>query len=776
MRAARSPPKAADRRSPGIARGPGEDHASRRVAQVVGSPEGESSAPRAAPRATPDKTRVVAFGSSSPSLSPGKENSPGGSRRVTPSRSAEQMRRVEAACARAGVASPGDSSSRRRVEDEVGESQFRVSPEHRSSASPLPWSPSSSETCVTPQSAPREVGNAPQPSPRVMPSAMLRSAVEAAAEASVVAEAAADASFESARRLDRSGTTGAGGNTGFPAVASTSTQPDVDPLRSILGYLDAVDLEYGRGNLPSQQSPTGRPFSVAASVAAVRATYNEDENTSTRRGVADRVLHGFSPKSEELRVGENMAHGDETGGAVANESLRVAAEAYRGVKSRMEELRNELSRRDVLIRKLEAELRVSYDRAAAQTAVQLAEQRASHETQTARHLNLVETLLADKAALADECARLSEALSLVEARHAHAFEQQRQAFVAELKNKKAKWEQGRVQWETEKTAEVKELTIRGLEPEIQRLVQTHRLDVKNRENEWREQARVRDLQVRAQHEDTLLELKTSLKKESHAALESERDAARVALDDATSIHAQKVTELRRQQSQRDVSSSEQFDAGRNEERKSSAHTIKQLTDEAAEREDRYEKNLAAQRSVTEKRHAAELRALQLRLDEESNTFKSRVAAKARESVKQRELEIVAASELKLNKEIEAVSLKLKLETTAGRHDADQKLAERAERAERDVERSLERISTLTQEVQTLRDGGVQDYRVAALTSQLEMAEGRAHVAEDTLSRDRTRRDVETSALEHRVRLAIGQKDETIAKLVNQLRDLRGLLE
>jgi hypothetical protein len=36
--------------------------------------------------------------------------------------------------------------------------------------------------------------------------------------------------------------------------------------------------------------------------------------------------------------------------------------------------------------------------------------------------------------------------------------------------------------------------------------------------------------------------------------------------------------------------------------------------------------------------------------------------------------------------------------------------------------------------------------------------------------------VETSALEHRVRLAIGQKDETIAKLVNQLRDLRGLLE
>ena len=107
---ARTSPKA-DRRSPARPRRSGEEDASRRVSSVVGAPE-DSDAPRRASstRATPEKSRV-AFGSSSQTPSPkGKENAPGGSRspatRVTPSRSAEQMRRVEAACARAGVASP----------------------------------------------------------------------------------------------------------------------------------------------------------------------------------------------------------------------------------------------------------------------------------------------------------------------------------------------------------------------------------------------------------------------------------------------------------------------------------------------------------------------------------------------------------------------------------------------------------------------------------------------------------------------------------------------
>ena len=55
------------------------------------------------------------------------------------------------------------------------------------------------------------------------------------------------------------------------------------------------------------------------------------------------------------------------------------------------------------------------------------------------------------------------------------------------------------------------------------------------------------------------------------------------------------------------------------------------------------------------------------------------------------------------------------------------------------------------------------------------AENRALEAEETVRRAEARRDVETAALESRVREAIGQKDEIIAALTRQLEDLRGLM-
>ena len=55
------------------------------------------------------------------------------------------------------------------------------------------------------------------------------------------------------------------------------------------------------------------------------------------------------------------------------------------------------------------------------------------------------------------------------------------------------------------------------------------------------------------------------------------------------------------------------------------------------------------------------------------------------------------------------------------------------------------------------------------------AENRALKAEETVRRAEARRDVETAALESRVRESIGQKDEIIAALTRQLEDLRGLM-
>jgi predicted RNase H-like nuclease (RuvC/YqgF family) len=88
----------------------------------------------------------------------------------------------------------------------------------------------------------------------------------------------------------------------------------------------------------------------------------------------------------------------------------------------------------------------------------------------------------------------------------------------------------------------------------------------------------------------------------------------------------------------------------------------------------------------------------------------------------------------------------------------------------------ETIERLEREVELTKTTTFEDTRVTALTLQLEQAEQRARHLEETLHRNETKRDLETQALEHRVRAAIGAKDETIAKLSVQLQDLRGLME
>ena len=780
---ARTSPKA-DRRSPARPRRSGEEDASRRVSSVVGAPE-DSDAPRRASstRATPEKSRV-AFGSSSQTPSPkGKENAPGGSRspatRVTPSRSAEQMRRVEAACARAGVASPVETRrSVERAEGPLGSSGAR---DDKNPPSPArgAWSPSSSEEpVVTPQSGPRDVVKAPQPSPRVMPSQMLRGAVEAAAEASAAAEAASDASFEDAKR--RLSPPEKRKNDSVNDSTTYVARPD--PLRSILGYLDEVDRETNARTGVGKTSSFAETRNASPADRLAERAKDRDAHPETR----DPILNGSAngkEKEEEMTTTTTIANDVVPQPASPAGALGIAAATYDTVKARMEELRSELARRDALVRKLEAELRVSYDRAAATTAVQLAEQRAANDAATQRHLDLADRLLADKATLADECAKLSEALHLCEAKHAAALEQQRASFASELKLKRQKWDAERVVWEEEKTKQVKELTIRGLEPEIQKLVRGHRAASAAAEDKFRLSLEKQRVELEARREAESLELRNSLKREHHRALELEREAAGVRLRDQAAEYETQLAEQRRVASSLDASSAERYDAGRRDERRRLEKVIERLTEEAASRDAKHAELMRSQKAATEKRHAAELRALQLRLDEESATFKARVAAKARESVKAREAEITTRAEARRDAEIEAVAAKLRMETAAGRHDADEALRRRAERAELGLAVAEERVRALEKEAEEEKKkneaqagGGFgSPDEIASLTRAVTQAENRALEAEETVRRAEARRDVETAALESRVREAIGQKDEIIAALTRQLEDLRGLM-
>lgn len=70
----------------------------------------------------------------------------------------------------------------------------------------------------------------------------------------------------------------------------------------------------------------------------------------------------------------------------------------------------------------------------------------------------------------------------MESRHEAAMAALKDGWAAELRRQKEAWAAAekikRESWAEEKTREVKELTIKGLEPEIQRLMAKHKVDLR----------------------------------------------------------------------------------------------------------------------------------------------------------------------------------------------------------------------------------------------------------------------------------------------------------
>ena len=455
---------------------------------------------------------------------------------------------MEAACARAGVESPPGL-----VRDAEPESKSTASPSPFGASSvarapaatspPLPASaakhtpardhsdvhPDDAQT--TPLSGPRGADAAPQPVPRAPPSAMLRRAVDAAADAVAVAEAASDASFEAAEESLSPSPGGAGGNPaaesaaavrGFPVAASADAGASV---ASIWGFLDEVGRDAASPARTRRSSagalrrsgvarPSPRPRALRAradvdiprpcTVSAAATPLRALKRLAALGAELDRSIEASAAVSSAATA-PSRSNASESGSASAAApppagALAAATSVYEGVRARMESLRSDLARRDATVAKLEAELRVAYDRAAAQTAAQLAEQRTANDAATQRHLDLADRLLKDKEQLAEKCAELGEALARAEARRVAEAEALEANFAEAARRTKKKWDASREEWERAKAEELKELTIRGLEPEIQRLAQKHQQDVRELEERHRENLRRQSAEMESRHE------------------------------------------------------------------------------------------------------------------------------------------------------------------------------------------------------------------------------------------------------------------------------------
>ncbi|TPX42150.1 hypothetical protein SeMB42_g05266 [Synchytrium endobioticum] len=157
-------------------------------------------------------------------------------------------------------------------------------------------------------------------------------------------------------------------------------------------------------------------------------------------------------------------------------------------------------------------------------------QRKEYETIVKRHLAFVDKLLAEKEDLSKRCESLSEEVRNLDKQFQARIASMEETQSRELVRQKDIWAQGekmkREKWVAEKTRQIKDATVRGLEPEIQRMLAQHKAAIRALEEKHagdlaRERAQIAESQNRISES-----LRDRLAEERRKACEEEREFAR----------------------------------------------------------------------------------------------------------------------------------------------------------------------------------------------------------------------------------------------------------
>ncbi|KAM9208303.1 centrosomal protein of 131 kDa isoform 2-T2 [Dugong dugon] len=341
---------------------------------------------------------------------------------------------------------------------------------------------------------------------------------------------------------------------------------------------------------------------------------------------------------------------------------------------------------------------------------QLQQQREHYEATIQRHLAFIDQLIEDKKALGEKCEAVVAELRQGDHRWKEKAAQMQIQHELELKKLKELMsiteKVRREKWINEKTKKIKEITVKGLEPEIQKLIAQHKQEVKK---------------LKSLHEAELLQA------EARAAQRCERQAEelRERLEHEKEALGQRERELARQR----------FEQHLEQEQRAMEQQRHRLYGEVAEERERLGQQAARQRAELEalrqqleESSAATGRALRAEFEKaaeeqerrhqvELQTLKDQLEAERQEAwLLTRERELKEEIRKARDKEIELVIQRLEADMTQAREEGERATESRVKRLRDKYEAEL---SELEQSERRLQE------RCSELKGRLGEAEGEA---------------------------------------------------
>ncbi|XP_078691966.1 centrosomal protein of 131 kDa-like [Branchiostoma floridae x Branchiostoma belcheri] len=470
-------------------------------------------------------------------------------------------------------------------------------------------------------------------------------------------------SSEKLEKLNHPPRTSAGG---LPGVMLTE-----DKLRSIMSFLDEVEKADDEviSQVTSQvtKSVESTPREAPASAAAPPP-----------------VL--LVPSAEEIA---QMEQASATASEVASEMLKQRLELEEKQRS-VAMLQKALNQqRELTIRHArEGEKEMKH---------RLQVQKEEYEATIKRHLGFIDQLIDDKKALGEKCERVVKELKDMDAKYSKRIKDMSDKHNEEtqkIKDMHAAAEKlRREKWIDEKTKKIKEMTVKGLEPEIQRLIAKHKQEVKK---------------IKAIHEAELLEaderasrrfihqteeIKEQMGREIESACNRERELAKQRYEKQAEQEEQGLQQQRRRLYAEVQEEKERIATQAAKQRSEIDRMKEQLEDTSSKAVETMRREYEKARDEQERRHAAEVKQLQDRLKVEKEAWEENYMKKQDTWLLQKERELKETVKRDRDKEIELVIQRLDEDASSQREEVERAAENRMKRMREKYEaemRELER--------------------------------------------------------------------------------------
>ncbi|GLI64721.1 hypothetical protein VaNZ11_008065 [Volvox africanus] len=631
------------------------------------------------------------------------------------------------------------------------------------------------------------------------------------------------------------GIASAGGHAqSYVSSAGTGTSTGTRQLTSVSRpRLQAAQSDGGTGQYQSRRRGSQRNGS--RSIAG-----NEGDEIS---GGIDAAVEEDGGVDNDDNDGASVATRSTVAG-MANRPAFLAESVYENVRTKIRRLQDDIKRRDARINELVQEVesmqevrRTCLLEADARLTEMLAAQRAEYEAAVSRQMAFVDRLLADKEALSRRAQQLMEQAKAAEERQERAIAKLKEGWAAELKRQKETWaaaeKQRQEAWMQSKAAEIKDVTVKGLEGEVKKLLARHRAELSAAQKAAADEAKRHLDTYVAQNEAAVRQLKERMSCEAEEAVEKERAAAATRQREVSERYEQQLqTQRMRLVADADLRL-EQLEQARKEDKKRYEEAIAAAKQAGESRLKEAEEDWRREKDAVRKAHEKQIDALREQYETGQEGWRAAMAERARKEVSERAAAIREKLLQERNEEVQAVMTRLEAEHAAAvealKEDfrrreeaaaaraasalkdarrAEAKMAERfrnagvlAKAAEERLAASELTVSDLRRELESrnntirflesqvsaakdeaaarerdVRSVGAEKAAVAAevaaaVARDKQQVEARLAQAMQEVQELRSRHSAEMAAVEARVRATLARKDEVISGLREQLAEM-----